>query len=109
MARKPQVAVEPRSDGRWAVQSDGSHHADSLHDTKSGAVRRARELAANKRTELVIKNQDGRIADRDSYTRTPNAAKGSSDDSRNERSANTGIIQSKATVFETALKKLANR
>ena len=32
MARKPQIAVEPRSDGRWAVQTDGTQRPDSLHD-----------------------------------------------------------------------------
>src|SRR5688500_16419030 len=42
MFRKPQVAVEPRPDGRWAVQTDGTQRADSLHDRKSDAVTRAR-------------------------------------------------------------------
>ena len=55
MARKPQVAVEPRPDGRWAVQTDGTSRADSLHDNKASAVSRARKLAENKKTELVIK------------------------------------------------------
>ena len=50
MARKPQVAVEPRSDGRWAVQTDGTARADSLHDRKTEAVARGRELAENKKT-----------------------------------------------------------
>ena len=43
MARKPQVAVEPRSDGRWAVQTDGTQRADSLHERKSNAIKRARQ------------------------------------------------------------------
>lgn len=67
MARKPQVSVEPRSDGRWAVQTDGTMRADSLHDRKSDAVARGRELAENKRTELVIKGETGRIAAKDSH------------------------------------------
>lgn len=61
MARKPQVAVEPRANGRWAVQTDGTKRADSLHDRKTEAVARARYLAENKHTELVIKNEAGRI------------------------------------------------
>jgi uncharacterized protein YdaT len=61
MTRKPQVAVEPRLNGQWAVQTDGTKRADSLHDRKTDAVARARELAGNKHTELVIKNQTGRI------------------------------------------------
>ena len=67
MARKAQVAVEPRDDGRWAVQTDGTQRADSLHDRKSDAIARARELAGNKKTELVIKNEQGRITGKDSH------------------------------------------
>ena len=76
MARKPQVAVEPRPGGRWAVQTDGTHRADSLHDRKSDAVARARELAGNKQTELVIKNQSGRIASKHSHGNDPRRIKG---------------------------------
>ncbi len=75
MARKPQVAVEPRKNG-WAVQTDGTQRADSLHDRKSDAVARGRELAENKKTELVIKNEDGRIAQKDSHGSDPRRTKG---------------------------------
>ena len=52
MARKPQASVEPREGGRrWAVQTDGTKRADSLHDRKSDAIARARELAGNKKTD----------------------------------------------------------
>jgi hypothetical protein len=71
MARRAQVEVEPRPDGRWAVQTSGTQRADSLHERKSDATRRGRELAMNKRTELVIKNEDGRIAQRDSFGNDP--------------------------------------
>ena len=76
MARKPQVAVEPRSDGRWAVQSDGAQRADSLHDRKTEAVRRGRELAENKQSELVIKDERGRIVGKDSHGRDPRSIPG---------------------------------
>ncbi len=76
MARKPQVAVEPRASGRWAVQTDGTSRADSLHDRKSDAVARGRELAENKQTELVIKNASGRIAGKDSHGNDPRRIKG---------------------------------
>jgi hypothetical protein len=66
MARKPQVSVEPRPDGRWAVQTDGTQRADSLHARKSDATARGRELAENKQTELVIKNESARIVGKDS-------------------------------------------
>ena len=76
MARKPQVAVEPRADGRWAVQTDGTQRADSLHDRKSEAVTRARALAENKQTELVIKNAAGQIVEKDSHGNDPRRVKG---------------------------------
>ena len=76
MPRKPQVTVEPRPDGRWAVQTDTAQRADSLHDRKSEAVKRGRDLAQSKRTELVIKGADGRIAGKDSHGADPPDIKG---------------------------------
>ncbi|MEO7760578.1 MAG: DUF2188 domain-containing protein [Casimicrobiaceae bacterium] len=76
MARKPQVAVEPRPDGRWAVQTDGTQRADSLHDLKTSAVKRARQLAGNKKTELTIKGKDGRIEEKHSYGNDPRGIRG---------------------------------
>ena len=71
MARKAQVAVEPREDGRWAVQTDGTTRADSLHDRKTEAISRGKELAGNKRTELLIKNETGQISAKHSYGNDP--------------------------------------
>jgi hypothetical protein len=76
MARKPQVVVEPRAGGRWAVQTDGTARADSLHNRKSEAIARARQLAENKQTDLVIKNEDGRIVAKDSHGNDPRRIKG---------------------------------
>jgi Lar family restriction alleviation protein len=53
MARKPQVPVKPRPDGRWAVHTEGTQRVDSLHDKKPAAVAPAGELAENKRSELL--------------------------------------------------------
>ena len=71
MARRSQVAVEPRADGRWAVQTDGTERADSLHDRKDSAIKRGRELAGNKQAELVIKDERGRIVEKDSHGNDP--------------------------------------
>ena len=76
MARKAQVAVESRASGQWAVQTDGTKRADSLHDRKSDAITRARELAENKKAELVIKNQSGRMVGKDSHGKDPRRIKG---------------------------------
>jgi len=76
MAARPQVAVEPRPDGRWAVQTDKTQRADSLHDRKSDAIARGKELAGNKQTELLIKNENGQIAAKHSYGNDPRGTKG---------------------------------
>jgi hypothetical protein len=52
--RKPQIHVEPRPDGRWAVRTDGTRRAASLHDTEADAVARGGELAKRYQSELVI-------------------------------------------------------
>ena len=71
MSQKRGLAVEPRPYGRWAVQTEGAERATSLHQTKADAIARAREVAKHRHTELVIKNKDGTIAQRDSYGREP--------------------------------------
>jgi hypothetical protein len=76
MPRKPQVTVEPRSTGRWAVQTDGTQRADSLHDRMSDAVARGRELAERYQVELVIKDEGGRIRGKDSHGNDPRKIKG---------------------------------
>ena len=74
-AAKPAVAVEPRPKG-WAVQTDGTKRAASLHDTKADAVAAARAQAQRKDAELVVKNRDGRIAQKDSHGKDSPRAKG---------------------------------
>jgi hypothetical protein len=76
MPRNPHVSVEPRPNGRWAVQTDGTMRADSLHDKKNEAIRRGRELAENKQTELVIKGTDGRIEAKNSHGNDPRRIRG---------------------------------
>ena len=76
MARKPQVSVEPRPDGRWAVQTDGTERAYRVKANKSEAMRIARSVAGNKGTELVIKNERGRIVGKDSHGNDPRRTRG---------------------------------
>jgi hypothetical protein len=68
---KPHIAVEPRPDGRWARQKNGTTRAASLHDTQAAAERVARAQAMREHTELVVKGRDGRIQRRDSYGNDP--------------------------------------
>ena len=72
---KPAVAIEPRPKG-WAVQTDGTRRAASLHATKAEAIAAGRAQAQRQGAELVIKNRDGRIAQKDSYGNDSRRAKG---------------------------------
>ena len=74
--RKAQVAVEPRPDGRWAVQTNGTQRAYRVKHNKTQAIRIARSVAQHKRTELVIKNERGRIVAKDSYGNDPRGIRG---------------------------------
>jgi hypothetical protein len=73
--KQPAVVVEPRPDGRWAVQTDRTQRAAKLHDTQSAAIDDARRRAQGRGAELIVKGQDGAIRMRDSHGR----------DDRNER------------------------
>jgi len=68
---KNRVHVVPNKDNGWAVRSEGAKRSDSRHGTQAEAVDRAREIAQNRRTEVVIHGRDGRIRDTDSYGNDP--------------------------------------
>lgn len=73
---KPAIAVEPRPDGKWAVQKDGTQRASRVLDRKTDAVARARGQAKREGAELVIKDQKGRIQSKDSHGRDDPKRKG---------------------------------
>ncbi len=67
--------VVPRDD-KWAVKGAGTTRATELFDRKSDAVDRAREIAQNQHTELLIHGRDGRIQSKDSHGHDPFPPKG---------------------------------
>jgi hypothetical protein len=73
---KPHIVVEPRPDGRWARQTNGTTRAASVHDTQAAAEQAARSQAQRERTELVVKGRDGRIQRRDSFGNDPSSRPG---------------------------------
>lgn len=58
--------VVPR-DGKWAVVGAGNQRATSVHDTQAQATDRARDIARNQHSELLIHGRNGQIRARDSY------------------------------------------
>lgn len=68
--------VVPNKNGGWDIKRSGAKRASGHFDTKKEAVSHARELSRKHRTELVIHNKDGRIAQKDSHGRDPSSSKG---------------------------------
>jgi uncharacterized protein YdaT len=62
--------VVKREDG-WAVRGEGNTRDTSHHSTQDDATDRARDIARNERSEVVIHRPDGRIRDRDSFGNDP--------------------------------------
>lgn len=63
-------------DGDWAVRGAGNERVTSVHPSQTEAIERAREIARNQGSELVIHGEDGRIREKDSHGSDPYPPKG---------------------------------
>lgn len=72
---KPGQHVVPDGD-KWAVRKSGSSRASGKFDTKADAIKNARRIAKNQKTELYIHGRDGKIRERNSYGNDPHPPKG---------------------------------
>lgn len=63
--------VVPDPEGGWNVKKAGASRASAHTDTKKEAVDIARQISQNQGTELVIHNQNGQIAIKDSHGKDP--------------------------------------
>lgn len=70
MSKKNQW-VSPRDDGKWAVHGENNSKDTAIYDTQAEAVTRAREIAINQKSEVIIQGRDGRIRSKDSYGNDP--------------------------------------
>jgi len=59
----------------WAVRGENNSRRTKITETKKEAVEKARQIAKNQKTELVIHNKDGKIIDKDSYGNDPHPPK----------------------------------
>ena len=57
-------------------QSEGNERITSIHDTQREAIDRARGIAVNQQSELLIQGRDGQIRERNSYGDDPFRPKG---------------------------------
>lgn len=63
--------VVPNAKGGWDVKRSGRERASAHAETKKAAINIARTISQNQKTELVIHNKDGKIANSDSHGNDP--------------------------------------
>jgi hypothetical protein len=67
---KGDVEVHPLSDA-WAVKVEGEGVPRSTHELKTEAVSSGKALAKALGVEFIVKNSDGRVAEKASYGNDP--------------------------------------
>ena len=70
------VHVTPHPDGGWQVKTENAKRAIVRTPTQQEAIDRARPIARNKESELIIHRPDGRIREKDSHGHDPYPPKG---------------------------------
>lgn len=60
----------------WGVKGDNNTRVTQNFDTQKEAISKAREIAINQKSEVVIHGVDGKIRDKNSYGNDPYPPKG---------------------------------
>ena len=76
MSGKNQWVVPINGGDQWGVRGEGNDRLTSIHDTQQQAIDRARDIAINQRSEVLIHGENGRIRERNSYGNAPPPPKG---------------------------------
>ena len=58
--------VVPHDEG-WAVKGEGNERYTAIYDTQHQAIERAKDIAFNYKSDVIIHRKDGTIRDRVSY------------------------------------------
>lgn len=58
--------VVPHEEG-WAVKGEGNERYTAIYDTQKAAIERAKDIALNYRSSVILHGRDGAIRDRISY------------------------------------------
>jgi hypothetical protein len=72
---KNNVHVLPREE-KWAVIRENSKRASNLLETQREAILKAKVIAKNSNSELIIHGKDGKIREKNSYGNDPYPPKG---------------------------------
>lgn len=75
MEKQKNVHVVPNGN-QWSAKSAGSNRAANNYDTQAEAIVRARQMAINNQSEMLIHGRDGRIREKNSYGNDPQNIKG---------------------------------
>lgn len=59
--------VTPHPSGGWQVKGSGNSKATKRTSTQAEAVKIARSIAINQKSELLIHGENGRIREKNSY------------------------------------------
>ncbi|MFS8095697.1 DUF2188 domain-containing protein [Lentzea alba] len=57
-------------DGQWKNKVEGNERASSAHSTEEEATGKGRDMAIEHGVEHIIRNQDGKIGERNTYPRS---------------------------------------
>ena len=69
MGKEQHVTTHP--DGGWQVKGAGNSRATVRINTQSEAIKIARDIAINQKSEVVIHRTNGQIRDKNSYGNDP--------------------------------------
>ena len=59
--------VVTTKDGKWGVRGEGNKKLTKKTDTQEEAIARAKEIAKNKKSELLVHSKKGKIRTKTSY------------------------------------------
>ena len=76
MSGKNQWVVPINGGDQWGVRGEGNDRLTSIHGTQQQAIDRAREIAINQQSEMLIQGRNGQIRERNSYGDDPFPPKG---------------------------------
>lgn len=71
MAKKPDVWVVHRPDGKWGVRREGGERSSHVTNTQQEANEVARRIAQNNGVDRITQGLDGRIVSHDSFGKDP--------------------------------------
>lgn len=58
--------VVPHDEG-WAIKGEGNERYTAVYDYQDDAIKRAKDIARNYKSDVIIHRKDGTIRDRLSY------------------------------------------